>query len=42
VVIQVEAGDYDIRLQKDGYQPVMQRVAVSSHDTAKIKEKLSR
>lgn len=42
VVLQVEAGDYDIRLQKDGYQPVAKIVAVSSQDTARIKEKLSR
>jgi serine/threonine-protein kinase len=42
VVLQVEAGNYDISLQKEGYQPVVKSVAVSSQDTAKIREKLSR
>lgn len=41
-VIQVEAGNYDIVLQKDGYQSVLTSVTISSHEKTKIKESLSK
>ena len=37
-VIQVEAGNYDIVLKKDGYQPVAKSVTLGSKEKAKIKE----
>jgi serine/threonine protein kinase len=40
VVIQVEAGNYDIVLQKDGYQSVRRSVVVNSEEKLKIEETL--
>lgn len=42
VKIQVEAGNYDITLQKEGYQPVRKSVALSSEQKLKIEETLSK
>ena len=42
VVIQVQAGNYDITLQKEGYQPVEKTVTVKSEQKLKIEEALKR
>jgi len=41
-VIQVEAGNYDIMLQKDGYQSVLKSVTVGCEEKTKVKETLSK
>jgi hypothetical protein len=41
-VIQVETGNYDIVLKKDGYQPVVKSVTLGSKEKAKIKEMLEK
>ena len=41
-VIQVEAGNYDIVLQKEGYQPVSKGVTLGPRDKIKIKETLAK
>jgi hypothetical protein len=40
VVIQVEAGSYDLVLERDGYQPLGKSVLVGAQDNIKIKETL--
>jgi serine/threonine protein kinase len=42
VVIQVEAGNYDITLQKEGYQPVRKSVTVNSAEKLKVDEALTK
>ncbi len=42
VVIQVEVGNYDVSLQKDGYKSVLKSVTVNSQDKLKIDETLSK
>jgi hypothetical protein len=42
VEIQVEPGNYDITLQKDGYQPVHENAIVGVDDRVKINKSLSR
>jgi hypothetical protein len=42
VVIQVEAGNYDVSLQKDGYKAVLKSVTVNGQDKLKIDETLSK
>ncbi len=42
VEIQVEAGNYDITIQKDGYQPVHENAIVGIEDRVKISRVLSR
>jgi serine/threonine-protein kinase len=37
-VVQVEAGNYDIVLRKDGYQPVVKSVSVGSQEKSKVRE----
>lgn len=41
-LIQVEAGNYDIVLEKEGYQSVLKSVSIGSQEKAKIKETLSK
>jgi serine/threonine-protein kinase len=41
-VIQVEAGNYDIVLKKNGYQPVSKSLSVGSQEKAKIKETMGK
>jgi len=41
-VIQVEAGNYDIVLKKDGYKEVVKSLSVASQEKKKIKETLSK
>ena len=42
VVLQVEAGNYDITLQKEGYKVVHKSVTVNNEDRLKISEELSK
>ena len=42
VVLQVEAGNYDITLQKPGYQPIQKSVTVSNEQKLKINETLTK
>jgi hypothetical protein len=42
VEIQVEAGNYDITLQKDGFKPVHENAIVGVEDRVKIEKTLSR
>jgi serine/threonine protein kinase len=42
VEIQVEPGNYDITLQKDGYKPVHKMVTTQANDKVKIEEQLSK
>lgn len=42
VVLQVEAGNYDISLHKEGYQPVVKSLVVKSEDKLKIDETLQK
>jgi eukaryotic-like serine/threonine-protein kinase len=42
VEIQVEAGSYDVTLQKDGFQPIHESVIVGQEDHARIAKTLSR
>jgi len=42
VEIQVEAGNYDITLQKDGYQPIHENAIVGVDDHVKINKSLTR
>ena len=42
VVIQVEPGNYDLVLEKDGYKPLAKSVSASTQDKIKIKESLSK
>ena len=37
-LVQVEAGNYDIVLKKDGYQPVVKSVSVGSKEKSKVRE----
>jgi hypothetical protein len=41
VVIQVEAGNYEISLQKEGYKSVHKSMSVNAQDKLKIDESLS-
>jgi serine/threonine-protein kinase len=41
-VVQVEAGNYDIVLRKDGYQPVSKSLTVGSKEKSKIRETLEK
>jgi hypothetical protein len=41
-VVQVEAGNYDIVLKKDGFQPVVKSVSVGSQEKAKIRETMGK
>jgi hypothetical protein len=41
-MIQVEAGNYDVVLEKEGYQSVLKSVSIGSQEKAKIKETLSK
>jgi hypothetical protein len=42
VVIQVEAGNYEIGLQKDGYKSVVKSITVNNQDKLKIDETFSK
>lgn len=42
VEIQVEPGNYDITLQKDGYKPVRKMITTQANDKVKIDEQLSK
>src|SRR5262249_37831409 len=42
VEIQVEAGNYDITLQKDGYKPIHENAIVGIEDRIKIEKTFSR
>jgi hypothetical protein len=41
VQIQVEPGNYEITLQKDGYKPVHTSLAAGANEKVKIEEKLN-
>ncbi len=42
VVIQVEAGNYEVSLQKDGYKPVVKSLTANNQDKLKIDETLAK
>jgi serine/threonine-protein kinase len=41
-IIQVEAGNYDVMLEKDGYRPVRKSLTLESKEKARIKETLEK